>query len=88
MENSRFTEKLGSLWSFSNVLSSRSQTMVSDTNEKATQFFVNHSSKVEPTKPLSLIVENKKNQIENTKVLDQLQSVVIVVSLLLKPKPR
>ena len=45
--------------------------MVFDTNEKATQFFVNHSSKVEPTKPLSLIVENKKNQTENTEVLDQ-----------------
>ena len=47
--------------------------MVFDTNEKATQFFVNHSSKVEPTKPLSLIVENKKNQTENTEILDQLQ---------------
>ena len=67
MEDSAFIEKLDSLRFFSNVLSSRSQVIVFDTDEKATQYSVNHSSKVEVAKPLSPIVENQKNQTEGSR---------------------
>ena len=65
MEDSAFIEKLDSLRFFSNVLSSRSQVIISDTDEKATQDSVNHSSEVEAAKPLT--PENKENQIEGSR---------------------
>ena len=43
-----------------------------DTDEQATQFSPNHSSKAEATKPLSPIAENQKNNTENAEVLVQL----------------
>ena len=71
MEDSGFTEKLDSLWFFSNVLSLRSQSMASATDEKATQISLHHSPKSEATKPLSIIAQNQKNQTENAEVLVQ-----------------
>ena len=68
MVDSEFIERLDSLWFFSSVLSLRSQSMDSDTDDKSSPN--HHSPKPEPNKSLSPIAQN---QTENPEFPVQLQ---------------
>lgn len=73
MEDSGFTERLESLWFFSNVLSLTNQSMATDTVEKFPESSLNHSPKPESTKAFTTVPRNQKIETDNAEVVVQLQ---------------